>query len=706
MYDFESSSGRDDETEKYGAGVLDALRDGDINDQEAIKIGDIGKELHQKLNQLGKENIFSKEDQKRWKEEISRTKSQKPSDASALKHISDQIDRERSEILKLTQTYSARMEENDEAFTKDTKRGLDTKKDYLKEFMELSFEKKLERFKNLQKDIDERYATIEAILKIDPDMGPHLKTMRRSEREEKLKELEKSINKDLQPHEKLMMEYAAFPDKFRNISRTEFRKLTLQAKAVKMKEMIKAMEKDFDKELKKASSGRTKSKKDLKDAKDYFFNPTTPLLGQYGKIKAYEMFGSHLEKDQALVRKFKEAFDEFPTKSDLGPEFKEMGEKLEKDFYEGSYTEREAVLEKLEQAMDDMNKSYDENYLEELQKYQKNGIISMKTLREYSVWYRLQSLKDKPKFLNKDLPDQMTERKMVLTQFKQALSLLSPEKATLYHARFFNQEIGGSAREQVLKNLLSEQKITKEDLQVLPVNDTEMEEDSYETSPSPEKPSTANGSQNLENASDAELQKIVDQAKQAETILKKRKLITSLDLMAEAANDNALRNDQQATASKRTHGLDQDQRELQEQMNEQATNGEEMVLVNDTINGGKKAQKITKIDINKAQEKTHEQTYQWEKEATRIQQATQDKRGDLGQSIQFTNENGQAVSAKQGVEQVAKKKKELAKELAKNADHIGQERGESLSQTEKARLEKIAAQNTNVKLEADYSKAG
>lgn len=710
MYNVEASSSSPETEEKYGAEVLERLRQGEMTDKQALKIGEISVDLHQKLLRSGKENIFTEADKKRWEEEIEKTKRQKPGNLEALKSISDKIDQERNEVQKLTQTYVAKMEENSEAFTKDSKRGLNSIQEYLRDFQKLDYKDKLERFNALQADINDRFATIEAILKIDPDMKQHLKTMRRSEREEKLEELSKLINKDLESHEKHIANYKALPDQFKNISPSEFRKLTLQSKAEKMKEMIKAMEKDFDKMLKKAADNKTKSAEDIKEARDYFFARDTSLLGKYGKIKCWESFGSQLEKDMVLVRKFKEGMDEFPSRSDLkddpNSEFKKMKEEFQKKFDKGTYQEREALIEELEQTMGTMNNSYNQSYLRKLQGYQEQGIISMKTLREYSVWYMLQPLKDKSQFLHKELPKDMTNREMTLIQFKQAIKLISPEKALQWRARFFNQEIGGSAREQVLNELLKEQQITKEDLRALPANDTTAE-DIADPSTFQEKPAETSTSRNLENASNTELQKLIDDAKQAETILKKRKLVTSLNLMAEAANDNALRNDQQAVASKRTYGLDAQQQELQEQMNEQEGSNEEMVLVDDPVKGGKVAQKVTKLDVTKTHEKSHEDIYALEKEATRIQQTTKDKRANLGQSIQFTNEAGEAISAQQGMEQVEREKEKLAEEVVKTAAQRAQNRGKGLSETKKKQLEKFAKkQDLNVKLEADYAKTG
>lgn len=167
--------------------VAEGMRDGTYSDtREAQKVMLEQSKLRSRLS--GSE-IFTDEDKKQWEKRLQDAERQAIS-ADDMKKMAQEFDKQQSDIKNAVTQYTDKVMSNKEdAFTIDTSRGLDTAKDYVEWFAGQSFDKKMEALKEIDDDIRERKTLRKKLLgKLDKK---EVTKLRRSEMQEKVKELEK-----------------------------------------------------------------------------------------------------------------------------------------------------------------------------------------------------------------------------------------------------------------------------------------------------------------------------------------------------------------------------------------------------------------------------------------------------------------------------------------------------------------------------------
>lgn len=112
-------------------------------------------------------------------------------DLSAVRQFKIQVDKDRREIRGMIDAYTGIINKNREAFGVDQKRGLDAADQYIEEFMKLDAAGKREWLNVLESDITERLELLRRAKELMPDREDYIKTLRRSEVRELVKEVDK-----------------------------------------------------------------------------------------------------------------------------------------------------------------------------------------------------------------------------------------------------------------------------------------------------------------------------------------------------------------------------------------------------------------------------------------------------------------------------------------------------------------------------------
>lgn len=720
MYDFESSS-TDQEHEGYGQELLDNVESRKTSANEAININNLQKKLRGQVSKNDEDvningekyALFAKAEQNDWESAIDKAKN-----VNELRDIQRKIANESGKIKDLAKNYVSTMEQNSDAFTKDSKRGLDTKQQYLADFMKLDAKGKAKRMAELQNDIEDRYKVIEDILKIDPSMEPHLKTMRRSEREKKLEELQKlkdGVEKGLKPHKEFIADFTAFPSEFKSMSDTDFTRLTLKEKQKEIDKMTQKMETNYYKMLENCKKQRAFSPEEIGLSRANIQNKSIPLRdnkakGVYGKISAYILLEKQAKRSLEKVKNFREKINQFPSNESMA---KEKRTALEDKFYNGGDEKKEEILKVVEQEIEELKDKYLDAYLIKLQTYQGNngkGIISVKTATDFAKWLALQPLKDQPTLSSDGALTNEIEKqgyKETFDNFNKAISLLSSVKKAHYEEQFFDPNIGGTRRKEILADILKNEQINKTTLDELPETEADVSPGKNNISTAQQRENPTSVETDLEHASDEELERIAKNGMDATSILEKRKQQTALNELAGAAKASELANNNQKNAERRTQGLTDDQQELQEQMAQDSKDkGKKMVLGQNRATGQIEAQEVITVNVDKVDEQTPEQRRKLEIAGTKIQRTPSEGLIKAGAGIEFKNDAGETVTADTGLKRTQEKEDKLADVFAIKMAKDQRERGRNISKGAEKRLAKAAKKNMNVRLEAQEDRVG
>ncbi len=672
---------------------IDALARGEISADDVLEIRDITRTLKTDINDTDKD-IFTAEDKTRWENELRQAESS--NDLNAIKNIAQAIAKEKKEIQQITRQYTATIQENEEAFTKDDERGLNTAKEYIEEFKELAYESserkenKRQRFEALKQDVRERLQVIEQILHLDPERAKQLKTMRRSERAALLEDL----NKNMKPHEKLMGEFMAFPFDFKSsfaeyrMSRAEFKILPLEEKQEIVDGLSKKLHGEYEKAIEEAKKSKAFSAEEIKQATDHFTK--SPIGGEYGKANALIHIKSHLKKAHEVVFKFEGYLQELPPENQ-----QDLTRQFRKNFYEADFQRRTELCTELMARIDIFDDEMNNRFLDLLEQYRGLNTISAKEQREQMLRFMLKPLKEKPTLMTKFETEEIPECEQTLNQFRASLSFLPSEKRQSYIQRF--KEANQMERKAVLGEVFAIEGVKYSAQKVANDMPTSMSEDSLKAHPNQE--DSKEKDRGLKKLTDQQLDEKIQEAlktvAEASQIRRDRQIHTALEEETTAAKKAELANGHQSHAEKRTHHLDTaEQAALQEELAKKTKErGHKKVLKRDKNNGALMAKDVTQVDRGKLA--NDQQRLHVEKEATRLQRTDQAQKAAGDNTVEIVKD-GQVKTADYGQEQLEAEEDEIRQKMAEKAeDRLGLKTKQDQEKVQKAAEQK----DLTVKLE-------
>lgn len=674
---------------------MNALENQEAGSDEVLKIRHIKGDLRQQIGDA--DDIFTKKDRERWEKEIEETA--KKVDLEALKEVGKQIADERKKIEEATRDYVVEMEQNKEAFTKDPSRNVDTIKEYLDHFRKQSYEEKKRLKTKLQADINGRLVLLEELKKLAPEREDEIQSMRRHER----KELRDELRKNMEPHQKAIEDFMAFPDEFRKIRRPDFMKLGLTGKQKILEDMKTTLNNRYEDKISKAAADRSLSPTEINDARSYF--KEAPITGPFGRINALKMLDSHLKVAREKTKEFADLIGELPTKDPF-----RLASQYSLRFYNSPYEVRSELCAELKAKIDILNTHLNNKYFGLLDSYRDRQIISPQTHLKFMMWFSMQPLKEKPANLELLGDDKGNHKNAALgneTQIKRYIEVfnkfdsLPPALQTKYRSEFYRG--GYTERNATMKKIIDTEEMAaplKQEGNASQSTDNAMKDGTTEGQNSPQ-----NGIDNkpgLENKSDEDLLQIIKEGENARAVLEARMIYTTLTELAEAANDNALINERKKDASERNSGLTGEEAELQKELSDHTlrNNRSEKTLKRNKNSGKIVAADVIKIDAKKIGEKSPEEILKLKRKATEVQRGGEKEKLATSE-VEFNNE-GNTVGTQSGLEESKKQGDALDKMVIKTAEQQLERQGRKIDAGDRKRLIELSKKrDKKVKLETD-----
>jgi hypothetical protein len=679
---------------------LSALENRETGTVEILEIHRIKGGLRQQIDDAG--SIFTKKDKEDFQKEIEETA--KKVDPEALKAISGKINERRKDIEKITGEYRQTMDQSKKAFTQDSGKNIDTIAEYLEDFKKLSYDEKIKRKDTLGEDINDRMRVYNELVKLVPEN--EVQKMRRHERQNMLDEL----NKNLKPHQQAAEDFMAFPENIRTMKRGEFFKLKLDQKETVLTEMKKELRKTVDTEISKARQEQIFSPEEIKEQEDHFKNAR--ITGPYGVLKSFEMFKDQADLARTKKREFDGLIEELPKEDPL-----ELKREYTVKFLNASYNSRTMMCAELKAKIEIMDKQLDRQYFDMLDKYQGQQVISRETQKEFMEWFLLQPLKDKPKNINllDGDADQRQGVAILSAETKQVArgvggwmgkymkTLLDfralPPEIQIKHANdFYNKR--PSDRKGFIDKIMQDEKmaaIINKQRQTPKPEDKQKQQ----TKTAPDQLKTIDNKDALSDKTDEELLTVIKEGENARAVLEARQLYTTLAELGEAANTNALINENKKDAAKRSSGMTAEESRLQEELSAftQQNNRAEKVLRRNK-SGKLMAAEVIKVDAKKIGEKSQEEQIKLKRKATTIQRGGENEKKTTSE-IEFINE-GNTVTNQTGLEQTRKKSEDIDSMIADRAKQGLEQKGDKLTFKDRERLINLSAKrDKKVKMEMD-----
>jgi len=325
--------------------------------------------------------------------------------------------------------YENRINENRDAFSFDSKRNLDTARQFIDDFKNLSLEKKRQWMQDLDKEITKRINLREQLRQQMPETDPeYFRTLRRSEMEALIKnistldefmetnnkfysrkekeeihqrisdcpknEQEKIMSetkKTLEARKKMHEIFENLPSEFRAEIR-DFEEYNFEQKKHALEQVENSMKKKFQKRLESAKNQNYTSQESADEAYEHFRN--AEMLGDFGKIAAWNALDKQIDSE----KKLKDEFDKLMGKlkqhltTDQSASFKHR-------FSLASYSEKkDKLLVELKDLLNEKNEEADwekemtKKYSSSLNSAHQKGYISKSTMElSLKIWNKSDS---------------------------------------------------------------------------------------------------------------------------------------------------------------------------------------------------------------------------------------------------------------------------------------------------------------------------
>ncbi len=684
---------------------INALSLNKVDSRDIRKINEMKVDVQEKIMQAG--DIFTEKDRQRWLKKLDKA------DDTGIKEIETiarEIDREKSEINRLTEDFGIQVGKDKQYFGIDKKNRKHEADQWIEAFRKQPLETKREWLKGLESRIGELKEMYEKAKELAPNKMDKFSTLDRREKRNFMRELE-SVRENTAKFEKMIRQNAGhlseeemktFKESFEDMTAQEQEKILGQfmekeiTPRIEMTLKFNEFPADYTNRYPNFSSLKKTDKQDALNriekalTEDYenqlFRNPLSKHLSLLSKLEAYQWFVQAPVKMRGQAIKMLES--QMKAEEDMSVKFDKLlegtskgsedgkKEEMKTDFYNSKYEKKKEMITMLEDKSGKSEKELkehermDTDYGKLLNGELDSKVISGKTMQREKERFNKLSLFEKQEAI-RSFSEALAPRKQLKERFEKEL----PEEVKKANGDFHSlSHKGRLERFQALKKLQEKDTGTKEisnenrnltpeekqhllELQLKATN-AELNGNLHEAincyeavlaaDPGNETAKKRAGiaKGKLEEKDNGGIEQTVKNELHGENSLKKRRDFTAMDKFARVAEMNDTYTERTKATDKVRH-LSAKEAEIQKGLQKR----HDMVLDKDG-----RAVKIMKVDAGKFDQVNDSEKFNLTE--TLRKKATDGNNSFMVNNFQMMND-GQAISGKEGMKKVEQARQKL-----------------------------------------------